>query len=111
MKRSSGAASSNGTRFFGPRASRPLMFMMRARRPRSAEPRGWTTASDKDRIRDRPGDLRLLADRAPPDRRTRRFLQHHGGAVVGLKHVAAAFAGEHRLGHRHAEAVLRRARR
>src|SRR5882757_6075013 len=67
-------------------------------------------ASDKDRIRDRPGDLRPLADRAAPDRRTRRLLQHHGATAACLEYVAAAFAGKDRLGHGDAETVLRRGR-
>ena len=69
-----------------------------------------STTSDKDRIRDQPCDLCPLADRATPDRRTRRLLQHHGGTVARLKHIAAAFARKERLGHGDAEAILRRRR-
>src|SRR5215211_3948150 len=107
MKTTSGATSSSGVKF-GPRASRPLMIMRRAGRSRLTRPGPrsvWMTASDKDRIRDRPGDLGPLADGAPADRGARRLLQHHG-VVAGLQHVAAALAREHRLGHRHAQPVL-----
>src|SRR5258708_24462687 len=69
-----------------------------------------STTSDKDRIRDRPRDLCPLADRAAPDRRARWLLQHHGGTLTRLKHVAAAFTRKERLGHGDAEAILRRRR-
>src|SRR5258708_39411570 len=101
MKRSSGAASINGIKaggarlqsrvFAAPEEDRATGVARPQRGPRSSTTD--STASDKNRIRDRPGDLRLFADRAPPDRGTRRLLQHHGSPVVGLEHVAAPFAG------------------
>src|SRR4030088_956981 len=103
MKSRSGAASSSGTDGCHDRRT-PTRRVAGGPIDRTA------TTSDKDRIRDRPRDLCPLADRATPDRRTRRLLQHHGGTVACLKHVAAAFACKQRLGHGDAEAVLRRRR-
>ncbi len=54
-----------------------------------------------------PGDLRALADGAAADGGARRLLEHHRRAVAGLQHVAAALAGEDRLGDGDAQAVLR----
>src|SRR5690348_14241633 len=96
----SGAASRYGVRL-GARASGPLLSPMRARGPRSL-----MTASDKDRVRHGPGDLGPLAHLTPPDRGTRRLLEHDRGAVGRAQQVAAALAREHRLGHRDAHAVL-----
>src|SRR5216683_4191744 len=103
MKSKSGAASSSGTDGCHDRRT-PTCRVAAGPIDRTS------TTSDKDRIRNRPGDLRPLADRAAPDRRTRRLLQHHGGTVARLKHVAAALARKERLGHGDAEAVLRRSR-
>src|SRR5260221_8392291 len=103
MKSRSGAASSSGTDGCHDRRTPTCRA--------AAGPIDRTSIiSDKDRIRDRPRDLCPLADRATPDRRTRRLLQHHGGTVARLKHVAAAFARKERLGHGDAKAVLRRRR-
>src|SRR5216683_1062787 len=103
MKSRSGAASSSGTDGCHDRRT-PTCRVAAGPIDRTS------TTSDKDRIRDRPRDLCPLADRATPDRRTRRLLEHHGGTVARLKHVAAAFARKERLGHGDAKAVLRRSR-
>src|SRR5260370_7867283 len=99
MKSRSGAASSSGTDGCHDRRT-PTCRLAAGPIDRTS------TTSDKDRIRDRPRDLCPLADRVTPDRRTRRLLQHHGGTVARLKHVAAALARKERLRHGDAKAGL-----
>src|SRR5512144_852639 len=98
MKKTSGAASTTGIRAGRARLrSRVLACVTEDRATGVARPQR-STASDKNRIRDGPGDFRLFADCAPADGRTRWFLQHYGGAIAGLQNVAAALAGKHSLG-------------
>src|SRR3954470_6994016 len=105
MNRTSGAASINGTELIVFWTARILAHLMSAPEARGPEE---TATSDKNRVRDRPGDLDPLADGAPADRRARGFLQDDRRAVARLQHVAAALAGKPVLRPRDAQPVVRR---
>src|SRR3954469_20442291 len=103
MNSTSGAASIIGVKVSVFRIARVLARIMSA--PEVRGPEG-TTASDKDRVRDRPGDLDPLAGGPPARGGARPLLQPHRRAAPRLQHVAAALAGEHRLGHGDAQSIL-----
>src|SRR5258708_20687368 len=69
-------------------------------------PRSMAT-SDKDRIRDGPGNLSPLADGASADGGARGLLQDHRRAVAGPQHVAAPFPGPDGFGAGDAPPALR----